>query len=158
MARAKRFGPYNYEKKLGDRSYDFKATVDDIISTVDARMTAVVRESVSRTIDIAQTVEGKGGKMRIDTGFLRASGQLSLTGMPTGPVRGELTEKNSYTADPTVITLELGKFKLGATLFWVWSADYARVREAYDGFLESAVQKWPQTVATVCEEVKARIK
>ena len=28
---------------------------------------------------------GEGGRMRVDTGFLRASGQLSFNGMPTGP-------------------------------------------------------------------------
>lgn len=99
--------------------------------------------------------------MRVDTGFLRASGQASLNGMPTGPVRGDSTDKHHYDngekVSPTV-TLNLGELKLGSTLFFGWTANYAIYREAYDGFLEGATQNWQKIVNTVTDEIRERIK
>lgn len=134
----------------------FSEQVDAIVKATDKRMTALVRESVQDVIEIAQTPTGKGGKMRVDTGFLRASGQSSLTGMPTGPARGD--PNGSYAFNERTVQLSLAKFKLGATFFFGWTAAYAKYREAYDGFLESAVMRWPSIVAANCEKIKKRIK
>jgi hypothetical protein len=137
----------------------FVAQVDEFIAKTDKRMTALMRESLQRTVDDAQLPVAKGGRMRIDTGFLRASGQGSLSGMPTGPVRGESDVKGFYdSGGATPVVVELSQMKLGAPFFFGWTANYARYREAYDGFLEGAVQKWQQTVNAVTEEIKARIK
>lgn len=122
----------------------------------DKRMLALVRESTQRVIDEAQTPVAKGGKMRVDTGFLRASGRISFNSMPQGPVRGDAAKKYDYDNGPT--ELALGDFQLGDTIFFAWSANYAGYREAYDGFLSSAVQNWPQIVTQVTSEIKARIK
>lgn len=139
----------------------FSAQVDAIILKTDKRMIAMVRESTARTIEIAQRPVAKGGKMRVDTGFLRVSGQLSFTGMPTGPVRGDPrppdTEGPTY-PDPEAVELKLAGYKLGFTIFFGWTANYARARNAYDGFLDDAVAQWPKTVADVVEEIKRRIK
>lgn len=136
----------------------FTAQVDAWAKGSVKRMTAIQRESTQRTIDDAQTPTAKGGRMRVDTGFLRASGQLSLNGMPTGPVRGNPT--GTYTegqfGKPT--ELVLARSTLEDTLFFGWTANYARAREAKDGFLRIAAQKWPQTVAQVTKEAKARIR
>ena len=134
----------------------FTAQVDAIIAKTDKRLLALQRESIQRTVDDAQTPVAKGGRMRVDTGFLRASGQGSLNGMPTGPTRGE--KDGTYTYDTNNVVVTLAKMKLGATFFFGWTANYAKYREAYDGFLESAVQKWQQTVDAVTAEIKARIK
>lgn len=136
----------------------FTAQVDEIIAKTDKRMIALARESIQRTINDAQTPVGKGGRMRVDTGFLRASGQPSYNGMPTGPVRGDKTEPNSYATDEGTVTLALAQLTLGAVFYFGWTANYARYREAFDGFLGVAVQKWPDTVAKVTEEIKARLK
>ena len=134
----------------------FTAQVDEIIARTEKRMTALLRESVQRTIDDAQQPVAKGGRMRIDTGFLRASGQASFDGLPTGPAIGSDDKKYTYSEADTFV--QLGKLQPGVDFFFGWSASYARFREAYDGFLEGAVQKWPQTVAKVTAEIKARIK
>lgn len=136
----------------------FTAQVDAIIAKTEKRMTALARESIQRTIDDAQTPVGKGGRMRVDTGFLRASGQPSYNGMPSGPSRGERTEPDSYAPDTGAVTVALAKLEIGAIFYFGWTAAYAKYREAYDGFLGVAVQKWPDTVAKVTEEIKARIK
>lgn len=116
-------------------------------------MEAVVRQSVQEVVDIAQKPVAKGGKMRVDTGFLRASGQMSLSGMPTGPTRpADDATPGQYQPDETSVVLTLGKYELGDTIYFGWTANYAKYREVYDGFLISAVQNWP---AIVAKNVKA---
>ena len=136
----------------------FKADVEDIVAVSDKRLTALMRASLSDVVDNAQQSTAKGGRMRVDTGFLRASGQASLTGLPTGPVRGERTEPNSYSYDNASVTVTLGDLKLGATWFFGWTANYARYRELYDGFLEGALQHWGRIVAFNTETIRERIK
>jgi hypothetical protein len=135
----------------------FSIQVDEIIAKTEKRMTALARESIQRTVDIAQTPTGKGGRMRVDTGFLRASGQGSFNGMPSGPIRGERSEKGAYDNGNKPTVLQLEKLRLGSTFFFGWTANYAKYREAFDGFLESAIQRWPDTVAAVVAEIKRRI-
>ena len=121
------------------------------------RALAIFRESVQRTIEEAQTPVAKGGKMRVDTGFLRGSGAASLTGMPTGP-RRPIEEGATFDFLGDGVTLTIGRAQLGDTIFFGWSAEYARAREAQDGFLRSAAQNWRPTVAKVTQEAKTRIR
>lgn len=161
---AKRYGPYRYEFELGKRNYNLTAQVEAIVQKTEKRMLALVRQSVQETIDIAQTPTGKGGKMRVDTGFLRASGQMSFNGMPTGPIRPTKEEIKADKKFPsaekyssTASVLQLGNLKIGMTIFFGWTANYAKYREAYDGFLYGAVERWQQTVNEVTEQIKKRI-
>jgi hypothetical protein len=135
----------------------FEAQVDDIVKATDKRMTALMRESIQDVIEIAQTPTAKGGKMRVDTGFLRASGQPSLNGMPSGPSRGE-PDKNYDYDEGSSVQLTLAQMKLGAVFHFGWTAAYARYREAYDGFLESAAMQWQSIVTKNCEKIRERIK
>jgi len=139
---------------------NFQAQVDAIILKTDKRMLALQREAIQRTVDIAQTPVAKGGRMRVDTGFLRASGQGSLTGMPTGPMRGDpnATPGQYDNGSKSSVVLVLAQMQLGAIFFFGWTANYAKYREVKDGFLEAAAQRWPQTVREVIAEIKARIK
>lgn len=134
----------------------FSAQIDDIIKTNERRIEALMRESIQEVIDEAQTPVGKGGKMRVDTGFLRASGRISFTGMPQGPIRPDDGKKYDYDAGP--VELELGNLKAGGTVFFGWTAVYAAAREARDGFLESAVQNWSSIVERVTERLRKQIK
>lgn len=120
-------------------------------------MIALARQSIQDVIDDAQVPVAKGGRMRVDTGFLRASGQGSLSGMPSGPVRGDNKQPNSYDYDPSVTVLQLGNFQLGNIFYFGWTANYAQIREVYDGFLAVAVQNWPTYVAKNTEEIRQRI-
>lgn len=134
----------------------FVAPIENFVRVSKARMLAVHQEATKRTIDIAQTPVAKGGRMHVDTGFLRASGQASLTGMPTGPVRGEA--KGNYDFNQSQATLVIASAKIGSTIFFGWTAAYARIREYKDAFVRMAVQQWPSTVARVVAELKQRIK
>lgn len=150
-----------YGRKRAYKS--FSAEVDDIIATVDARMTALMRQSLQDVINNAQTPTAKGGRMRVDTGFLRASGQASLTGMPSGPARGESKVKGAYKseadyANTASVTVSLTKLKVGASFYFGWTANYARYRELYDGFLEGALNQWHRIVAFNADTLRKQIK
>lgn len=142
---------YNVTKK-------FSSQVDDIIMQTEKRLIALARQSTQEVVDQAQTPAAKGGKMRVDTGFLRASGQMSLNGMPTGPVRPDNDEVGGYDWRETTVVTTLAKLKLGTSVFFGWTANYAEHRETYDGFLASAVQNWPSIVDKVTRQIKGRIK
>ena len=51
----------------------FEDTVGAFAEKGKNNLLAVVRDSISTTVETAQTPVKKGGKMRVDTGFLRSS-------------------------------------------------------------------------------------
>ena len=116
-------------------------------------MSMVAQESTQRLITEAQLTKAKGGKMPVRTGFLRASGRLSLTSVPTGPVRGD--SKKSYKS-PDVV--KISGFKLGMSIFWGWTAIYARKQELYNGFLSSTKGNWQKIVDGVVRDLRDRLK
>lgn len=180
-----KYGPFEWERRLGQRNHSFEGQVDAIVVDTIAKMQVLMQASVQEVIEIAQTPgisaravsddiaagigadgkrrskkrygpitapQNKGGKMRVDTGFLRASGQISFNGMPTGPIRGEADKKYKYEA--TLTTTEIAKWAIGKTLFFGWTAEYAKYREAYDGFLESAIMRWQEIVNRNTEKLR----
>ena len=153
MARQAKYGPYNYERILGQRDYTLSADVSGFVTETQKRLTALGKQSVVDLIEFVQIPVGKGGRMRVDTGFLRASGQISLTGIPTGPERGDPDKK--YTADPIGL-VDLAGWQPGQTIWFGWTANYATYREAYDGFLFAGVQRWQSIVDNVAARIIAR--
>lgn len=130
--------------------------IADIVAASDKRMLALMRQSLQDVVNDAQTPTAKGGRMRVDTGFLRASGQASIGSMPTGPVRGD--PDGTYLFEENSVITTLAKLELGQTFFFGWTANYARYREAYDGFLEVALQKWQKIVDRNTETIRQRVK
>ena len=131
----------------------FSAKVHQIIAQNSALLELVFLESVQRTINHAQTPKAKGGKLPLDTGFLRASGRTSFSGMPTGPTRGD--KEGSYSSPDTV---NIAGFRLGRAIFFGWTAVYARRQNLYNGFLDSAVNAWQKTVDGVVRDLRGRMK
>lgn len=131
-------------------SKSFTAQVDEIILRNSKKVDALIRASINDVIDDAQLSKAKGGRMPVDTGFLRASGQLSLTGMPSGPTR-DMSDK-TYT-EPT-FTATLAGATAGDTLFFGWTAVYAGKQEYVNGYLSGALQKWQSIVAKNVEKLR----
>jgi hypothetical protein len=125
---------------------NFEAQVTEIARKTQARILAVQRMSIQTAIDEMQTPVAKGGNMRVDTGFLRASGAMSLTGMPTGPSRNDASEPNSVPYNEDTPALTLAKVQLGDRVYWGWTANYARYREYRDGFMRTVLQRWQRIV------------
>jgi hypothetical protein len=132
----------------------FSASVGAWVQASQGRMQAVLRQSIQDVIEDAQTPVAKGGRMRVDTGFLRNSGQAGIGQMPRGP-SVNTGEAPSSEGD---VTLTLARLKPGDTLYFGWTANYARTREHKDGFLRMAVQKWQQIVNKNAAELRRRIK
>lgn len=130
----------------------FFAQLDQMVTNSERRLEAIAKASFQDIVDISQRPRAKGGPMRVDTGFLRASGQASLTGMPTGPER----PTDGWPAGGDDISLTLGRFLLGSTFYFGWTANYARPREAKDGFLRLATQQWQSIVDRNIALAKAR--
>ena len=135
----------------------FAKQIQAMVDDVGSAMIGVVRQSIQDVINEAQLVGpskanpagGKGGRMPVDTGFLRASGRSSLTGMPSGPTIGRdrkpgetgviYPSEDDYNTSGFVRTT-LAKMGIGDTFYFGWSADYANKMETYYGFLGGTVQ------------------
>lgn len=86
--------------------------------------------------------------MPIDTGFLRASGQASLIGLPVGP---------SNQAEPPGqfdYAFTIAQMHVGDTLWFGWTAEYAKYMEFRYGFMRLAAQNWSAIVNQVAREVR----
>lgn len=150
---AKRFGPYKYEFELSKRNYSFETHIDQIVANTKEKMLDVTKEALSRTIEEMQVPTSKGGKMRVDTGFLRNSAVAEINALPSGVSTGRKRKKgeigilSEYEDDnmgPTGV--KIGDLEIGDTFYFGWTANYARIREAYDGFMESALMNWQKHV------------
>lgn len=143
-----------YRETLNSRNYKFVADVEAFVTTTQKRIDLVVKQSTQEVVNQAQLPTAQGGRMRVDTGFLRASGQVSLNGMPSGPGRGE--RNGSYQWESSAANLSIMGAEPGATIWFGWTANYAKYREAYDGFLIAAVQNWQTIVNSKVAEIKSR--
>lgn len=122
---------------------DFETVIDKLIIDTEAKLLAVIRTAISDTVEEIQTPVAKGGKMRVDTGFLRSSGVSKLGQLPEGPGRGEPhAAKGSYSWTGDALGVTLAKMVIGDTFYFGWTAKYAKYREAYDGFMESGLMNW----------------
>lgn len=113
------------------------------------RLNFVARDSVQRLVNDAQRNTAKGGRMRVDTGFLRASIQAKTGSMPSGPSSNET--KRIYSgdtqADGIPIAAALIRWQPAREpIFIGWTANYARWREYQDGFMRGATERWPEFV------------
>lgn len=139
----------------------FSAQVGAFSEKFERRYRATARTAVQDTIAMAQRTRGEGGRMRVDTGFLRASIQAALHNMPSGPTtndRGEQFRVGAQVAgEPVAATLLKWDPLTRTTLFVGWTANYARHREAQDGFLQGAAELWDQTVDKAAKRAEAGI-
>lgn len=122
----------------------FEATIDKFVADSQQKMLSVTKNAIQDTIEDAQTPVAKGGRMRVDTGFLRQSGLGQLNAIPRGESKRDRKQRYQWTGDQ--LQLVLARMKFGDVFYWGWTAEYARIRETYDGFLDAAVQKWSQNV------------
>lgn len=123
---------------------DLQTKIDEFVINSNERMLAVVRQSISEVVEESQTPIAKGGRMRVKTGFLRASGTAALNALPSGPSKGD--PKKSYTWMGESVNTVLAQIKIGDVFFFGWTARYAKIREVYDGFLETSLQNWQSHV------------
>jgi hypothetical protein len=152
-----------WEEQLKARNYDFVGKIDKFVIDTEKKMLTVTKIAIE---EIVRDANDKNGKMRVDTGFLRSSGTSAINQIPKGESRGRERKKGEvgvlaeYAGYERKISQELqvtlARLKLGDTFNYGWTAYYAKYREAYDGFLESAVQKWQTIVDNAVKKVSGK--
>ena len=142
------------------RAYsNLTADIEDFVKESEERMVALMQASIQDVVENAQQPRAKGGRMRIDTGFLRASGAAAINALPSGEdQKPKDALPNSFTWDGEGLISALTKMKFGDVFYFGWTAHYARYRELYDGFLEGAMQQWGRIVAFNTDTLRQRIK
>lgn len=163
---------------MAARSLSFSGQIDDWVRETEQRMTAVFRESVQRTLSNAQ--QG----VPVDTGYLRASLQVSLQSMPriekNTSIKTALTEAGAAFAggrgqmpnrargagffQPTGdYVLTVARATIGDTVYAGYTASYAIFVEfgtskmAGRAFVARAAMQWNATVQQVSQELKGRV-
>ncbi len=133
------------------------ADIESFITKSEDRLLAVMRGSLRDMIEDMQVPVAKGGRMRVDTGFLRASGRASLDGWPSGDgTRPADALPGQFEWNGEALNATLLQMKLGDTFHWGWVANYAEVREVYDGFMDAPLQNWQGYVTKRSEQYRGR--
>lgn len=134
----------------------FSAQVDAWVTKSQDRLLRVRNESAQRVIGQAQRTRAEGGNMRVDTGFLRASGQGSTEEMPKIDSTARPTAGGAYDYNVSTLALIIAGASLSDTIYWGYTASYAAFREHEDGFVRLAAQNWRSIVQQVAEEARKR--
>ena len=139
----------------------FTATVDDWVRDTKQRMEAVAKTATQELfIEVVKPV-GQGGRMRVDTGFLRASFRASLDAPINLSLENPDPENGVFKLDQGEISLTINRAEIGQTIFGTFTANYARPREygsrgqPADAFVLSNAQRWPDFVREAVATVRA---
>ena len=127
----------------------FSAQVDAWIAKSERLSMAVLQQATQAVINEANTPVAKGGRMRVDTGFLRNSLKANIGSMPSGA-------SSPGNWDDSEVVLTLTRLQPGQVFYAGWTANYARPREHYDGFLRMATQKWQEQVDAAARQLRQR--
>jgi hypothetical protein len=141
----------------------FSASVDTWVKKTEARTTAVFRESAKRVAREANKTRAEGGRMRVDTGFLRASRRALLNSSAFSTIENP-PGFNAAGGDPSAgeVALVIAGAGPGDVISFAWTANYARAREygsrgqAPDGFVAGATAQWKRIVKEVAIEIRGR--
>jgi len=124
-------------------------TINQWVAQSQARLEAVWKTAAQDIAREVQTPSAKGGRMRVDTSYLRNSFAADINTTPSG--NGE----SSYSAGP--ISIVINRAKIGDRVVFGWTANYAIYVEARFAFLRSAAQNWQQIVDKAAQKVKTRV-
>lgn len=118
----------------------FAAQLADIRGLTIKRIEAVAKQSIQDVVDDMQTPKAKGGRMPVDTGFLRNSLVSGLDGS-FGPPGAD-----SYTG--VIAGMEIGQVaRFGYTAEYAIHQELGTSKMAGNHFMGGAAAKWPAYVA-----------
>ena len=124
-------------------------TIGEWVAKSQARLDAVWKTAAQDIVREIQTPRAKGGRMPVQTSFLRNSFAADINTTPSG--NGE----TPYTSGP--ISIVINRAKIGDTVVFGWGAQYSIYMEARYNFLRSAAQNWQQIVNKAAQKVKTRV-
>ena len=120
----------------------FEGSISQWVAKSERAVEAVFKQSAQEIAEDANTPTARGGRMRVDTGFLRNSQSADLNSRPSGPSDPDTENQGN----PEQVSLVIAGARTSDTIYVGWTANYARYREARDGFAEGAAKKWPAIV------------
>lgn len=121
----------------------FANQVSQHIAKYERRINAVYRSSVQDVAELANVPRANGGRMPVDTGFLRASIRAAINATPGSSSDG--------------VAGALARWQIGDSTTVGWSANYARFMEYRYGFMRGAAEKWSSIVDKNAAEAKRRL-
>lgn len=139
----------------------FTAQISNWVTKSERNIEAVVKESSQRVISTMQEPRASGGRMPVDTGFLRASLVPSLNIVTVSSRENPDTGFHNF--DNNQVALKLAGLELGDTFYAVYAANYAAAQNygtqgrAPAGFVEGAAAQWQTIVNSVTLELQARL-
>jgi hypothetical protein len=125
----------------------FAAKVQAFADLTKEKMELVVKQSAQDMFSISQRPVAQGGRMPVDTGFLRNSFVSGLNGSTA------LTGPDAYVA-------VIAGMELGDSIFGGWTANYAKFVENGAGgrqgrfFALGASQEWQRIVAENAQKAR----
>lgn len=140
----------------------FSTAVAEWTRKVEGAAEAVFKQSAQEVVAEMQKTRAEGGRMRVDTGFLRASLMASTSAMPAINAAAQPQPGAAYSPDGQIEAVIAGA-DIGQTLYFGYTAAYAAAREygargqAPDAFVRTAAQRWPEVVDRNAKELKARL-
>jgi hypothetical protein len=124
---------------------EFEKQVTSWARKSEMRLEAVLKTAVQDMVEDAQTPRDKGGRMPVDTGFLRNSGNASINKLPSG---------GSSPSNMSAVPMVINKAKIGDTIYFGWTANYAQYMEAKYAFMRLAAQRWGQFVKMAARRIE----
>lgn len=142
------------------RAYgSLKADIEEFVKETDERLLAVTRSSLQDLVLNMQEPRGKGGRMPVDTGFLRNSGAANIGAMPYGESeKPDDAKPGQYKWKDDRLVAVLSKLQIGDVFYFGWTANYARYQELYNGFMEGAIQHWGRIVTFNTDKLRRKLR
>lgn len=117
------------------------ATLDEWAQKSEERMEATIKTALQDLHEDIQRPRAKGGRMPVDTGFLRNSAGAALNSAPE-------TER------PDAVGVVINRLQVGDVFQFGWGAKYAPYMNNKYAFLDLPVQDWQGYVFRAIQKVK----
>ena len=141
---------------------NFSAIIDDFVKETPERAEAVIKESTQDLSEAMNRSRSKGGRMRVETGFLRASQTASVGSMPKINPNAKPAGNGAFSENPSQITFTITGWDLKRSLYIGYTAAYAAHRELGangqpgDHFVLGAAQRWQEFIDNNTRRLKDR--
>ena len=124
-------------------------TINQWVAQSQARLEAVWKTAAQDIVREIQTPISKGGRLPVDTAFMRNSFAADINATPSG------NGNSPYTSGP--ISIVINRAKIGDTVVFGFAAQYSIYMEARYSFVRHAAQNWQQIVDRSAQKVKTRV-
>jgi len=128
----------------------FAQSIDNWTRMSELRMEAVFKQAAQDAAEAVQTPKAKGGRMPVDTGYLRNSFAGAVNSFPSAD------GNTPFSMSPIIAAII--RARLGDRIVFGWSANYAVYMEAENAFVRANVQNWPQIVRGAVTTVRSQYR